>query len=249
MKLFEEVIHDLRIWMDGMKASPRGFHETAAICRPWPAGERGNIVLMNDTAIELGNPRDESVSFLVWTDDPAAVRDGVVTRIGPDVKDYAGASLPLGKAVILGVDGFNEDNCYDRHREIELARYDVNLKGYMMRAVSQYMREWSRISSRAISDGFSLEVLASALMERYRQLDYVRAVEILFVTSAPEDVRSLTRIGERAVRLISAMNKMALELTFDCGTCEFTDVCGDVSELRSMRNALRGKEKAVHEHD
>ena len=43
------------------------------------------------------------------------------------------------------------------------------------------------------------------------------------------------------------MNKMARELSFDCGTCDFTDVCGGVSELRSMRDSLRGKGKAVYE--
>ncbi len=249
MKLFEEVIHDLRTWTDRMKSSPCGYAESVAVHRPWPAGERGNIVLKNDTAVELGNPRDESASFLVWTGNPDLVRDGMVTRIGPDVSGKTGMSFPLGKAVILHVDGFTEDNCYDRHREIDLARYDVNLKGYMMRAVSQYMREWSRISTQAIADGFSLDVLAAALMERYRRLEYVRGVELLIVTSSPEDVRSLQRVGERAVRLIGAMNKMAKELSFDCGTCDFTDVCGEVSELRSMREALRGKEKIVHERN
>ncbi|HOT46493.1 MAG TPA: hypothetical protein PLM53_13905 [Spirochaetota bacterium] len=249
MKLFEEIIHELRSWMEGMRTSPHGFVESAADHRPWPAGEKGNIVLQCDTAVELGNPRDESASFLVWTGDADLVRDGMITRIGPDAAGSDGARLPLGKAVILHVEGFTEENCYERHREIELARYDVNLKGYMMRAVSQYMREWSRISRQAIADGFSLDVLASALMDRHRRLDYVRGAEILIVTSSPDDVRSLQHVGERAVRLIGAMNKMARELSFDCGTCDFTDVCGEVSELRSMRDTLRGKEKALYERN
>jgi len=249
MKLFEEIIHDLRSWMDGMRSSTHGFAEFTAVNRPWPAGEKGNIVLQCDTAVELGNPRDESASFLVWTGNPELVRDGMITRIGPDVAGRDGARLPLGKAVILDVEGFTEENCYDRHREIELARYDVNLKGYMMRAVSQYMREWSRISRQAIAEGFSLDLLAASLMERYRRLDYVRGVEILIVTSSPDDVRSLQHVGERAVRLISAMNKMAQEMSFDCGTCDFTDVCSEVSELRTMRDSLRGKENALYERN
>lgn len=249
MELFEGVIHDIRGWINGLRDSPRGFTEAAAVNRPWPAGERGNIVLRRDTALELGNPRDESASFMVWTGNPALVRDGMITRIGPDVAGHDGDGLPLGKAVILSVDGFTEDNCYERHREIELARYDVNLKGYMMRAVSQYMREWSRISRQAIADGFSLGILAAALMERYRRIGYVRGVEVLVVTSSPDDVRSLRGVGERAMRLIGAMNKMARELSFDCGTCDYTDVCGEVSELRSMRDARRGKERTAYEQN
>ncbi len=247
MKLFEEVIGELRSWSDTMKGSPHGYKERMAISRPWPAGERGNIVMQCDTAVELGNPRDGSASFLLWTEDRDLVRDGIFTLIGPDVSGAAGVSFPLGKALILAVDGFTEENCYDRHRRIELVRYDINLRGYMMRAVSQYLREWSRISRQAMADGFSLEVLAAALMDRYRALDFVLGAEMIVITSSPEDVRSLQLIGERSVRLISAMNKMAHELSFDCGTCEYTDVCGEVSGLRTMRETLRGREESVHE--
>ncbi|MEZ4578964.1 MAG: hypothetical protein R2875_13445 [Desulfobacterales bacterium] len=45
---------------------------------------------------------------------------------------------------------FNADNSYDRYREMELLRYDIHLKGYMMRGVSQYQREWSRVSHEAM---------------------------------------------------------------------------------------------------
>jgi CO dehydrogenase/acetyl-CoA synthase beta subunit len=241
MKLFEDIIRELRTWMERMKASGNDYTEHKVGRLPWPEGERGNIVMQTDTAIELGNPRDESVSFLVWTPVSDLVRDGVSTFIGPEVSSLPDANLPFGKVVLLGVDGFTEDNCYERHREIEIVRYGMNLKGYMIRAVSQYMREWSRISREAIANGFSLTVLSSALMETYRKLGYIKSVETIFVTSTPADVRSLRPIGERAARLIGAMNKMAQELSFDCSTCDFTDVCSEVSELRSMRDALRSR--------
>jgi len=238
MKLFEDVILELRAWMEEMKRSSQRYAEHAAAPVFWPAGERGNIVMQSDTAVELGNPRDESASFLVWTADAPNVRDGTVTIIGPDVDEGAAARLPFGKAVILGVKGFTEDNCHERHREIELLRFDLNLRGYMMRAASQYLKEWSRISREAVAGGFSLDVLARSLMDLYRKTDYVSAAEIVFVTGSPESVRSLQRIGERAARLIGAMNKMAGELSFDCGTCDFTDVCGEVDALKSMRDAM-----------
>jgi hypothetical protein len=47
-------------------------------------------------------------------------------------------------------------------------------------------------------------------------------------------------------RRIAAMNKMAEEMTFDCDTCDYNAVCGDVAELRAMRAALKQKETAVH---
>jgi hypothetical protein len=42
------------------------------------------------------------------------------------------------------------------------------------------------------------------------------------------------------------MNKMVDEMSFDCDTCDYSDVCGDVAELRAMRNALKNKEASAH---
>ncbi|HPA70961.1 MAG TPA: hypothetical protein PKY31_01745 [Spirochaetota bacterium] len=239
MNLFDDTIQQLRSFLDEKKASG-GLRTMKASPANWPAGEKGNIVLGTDTGVELGNPRDESASFMVWTEKAGDVRDGAVHVVGPDIPESMGKALPFGKAVILGVEGMDEENCYGRHRALELVRYDLNLKGYMMRAVSQYLREWSRVSRQAVADGFSFAALAGALADMYRKIEYVKSVEFVFVTSSATDVRSLGETGGRVERLIGAMNKMAKEMSFDCGTCDFTDVCSEVEDLRNMRKNLGG---------
>lgn len=237
MNLFDDTINHLRSFLKEKEGLLRTIQASPA---GWPAGERGNIVLGTDTGVELGNPRDESASFMVWTEKSGGVRDGTVHIIGPDLMESSGKSLPFGKAVILGVKGMNEENCYERHRALELVRYDLNLKGYMMRAVSQYLREWSRVSTAAVAGGFSFATLAGALAEMYRKVEFVESVEFVFVTSSAVDVRSLGETGNRVERLIGAMNKMASEMSFDCGTCDFTDVCTEVEDLRNMRKSMSG---------
>ncbi|HNR87658.1 MAG TPA: hypothetical protein PKM65_04920 [Spirochaetota bacterium] len=241
MNLFDDSVGRLRTFL-GRKQSAGELRTTQLPATTgWPAGERGNIVLAADTGVELGNPRVESASFMVWTEAADAVRDGAVHVVGPDLAESAGRSLPFGKAVILRVNGMNEENCYERHRALELIRYRLNLKGYMMRAVSQYLREWSRVSVEAIDGGFSFATLAGTLHSMYRAVEYVSAVEFVFVTSSPEDVRALGETCARVERLIGAMNKMAQEMSFDCGVCDYTDVCSEVEDLRSMRkNAAEG---------
>ncbi len=134
--------------------------------------------------LELGSPGKESVSCLLWTENLATVADGRITLVGPDFPESAGKSLPFGKVVLVGVEGFTEDNAYDRHKELDFLRYDLDLKGFMMRAVSQYMREWCRISSEALLKGFSARILGSALMALFRKKPYVKAVEVIFLTSS-----------------------------------------------------------------
>jgi hypothetical protein len=241
MNLFDDSIADLRDYLDrkksgGLREYPIGRSSN------WQSIKKGSVVLGPDTAIELGNPRDESVSFLLWSEDEKKIKDGSMTLIGPDLNESNQKNLPFGKVVLLGLSGITEENCYVRHRELDMARYDLNLTGYMMRAVSQYGREWSRVSREAIDRGFSFSILGSALSELYRKIDFVESVEIVFVTSLPADVRELGVIGSRASRLIGALNKMAAEMSFECGTCDFVDVCSEVDDLRNIRNTLTKEE-------
>lgn len=205
----------------------------------WPTAGRANVVLSRDTAVEMGHPERESVSFLLWTGDTREVRDGAITLIGPDLPACGGMSIPFGKIVIAGVEGFNEDNSYLRCREMEEVKYLVDLRGYMMRAASQYRREWSRVSREALSDGFSLSVLGSSLIDRFRKLEYVRAVELIFITSGTGDIRELAPVSDETAMIMSAMNRMANELSLDCDTCDYSPVCGEVSELRTMHERLK----------
>ena len=117
----------------------------------WPPGGGRNIVLKEDMGLELGSPEMDSVSCLLWTGDHSRITDGRITLVGPDFPECMGKSLAFGKVVLAGVEGFDEDNAYDRHKDMDFLRYELDLKGFMMRAVSQYMREWCRISRDALS--------------------------------------------------------------------------------------------------
>ncbi|MEA3470251.1 MAG: hypothetical protein U9R24_00870 [Thermodesulfobacteriota bacterium] len=205
----------------------------------WPPGGGRNVVLSEDVGVELGNPQEESVSFVIWTESKNEVRDGIISLIGPDLQVSSGRSLPFGKVVIIEGRGFNEENSYDRYREMESMRYDVDLKGYMLRAVSQYQREWSRVSKEALDTGFSFNVLGGTLIDKFKEKEYIAGVEIIFVTSSREDVRELKEISKRVARLVGAMNKMIEEMSFDCETCEYVDVCSEVLDLRKIRNAVQ----------
>jgi len=239
MQLFEGIVRELRAYVDGVRAS-RGLREVRCPeAAAWPAGRRGNVVLEPDTAVELGSPKDASVAFLVLTTELSLVRDAYVTLVGPDVGESLGRHLPFGKVVMLGVTGVTEEECYERHREIDRVRYDLNLSGYMMRAASQHGREWSRVSRQAVETGFSLITLGSALIRLYRSMPRVACAEILLVTSPAEDVRALETIGRKASRQIEAMSKMATEVSRECDACGFSDVCSQVDGLRAMRSASK----------
>lgn len=244
MGMLDNYLSDLRKYI-GKKENVLEIQQLPVV--DWPSGGDRNLVMSRDAGVELGNPRQESLSSILWVEDKKLVKDGVITLIGEDLPQSAGNSLPFGKVVIAGVSGFNEENSYDRYKEMELLRYELDLYGYMMRAVSQYQREWSRVSKKALQDGFSFRVLGSALMNKFREKSYVDAVEVVFVTSGKDDVKELRTVVEGAAKVISALNKMVAEMSFECGECEYNDVCSEVSELRRIRDSLQGKRAANSE--
>jgi CO dehydrogenase/acetyl-CoA synthase beta subunit len=173
------------------------------------------------------------------------VKDDLISLCGPDICETKSERLSFGKVVLVSGRGFNEENCYGRFHEMDLLRYDISFKGYMMRAVSQYMREWSRVSGEAVENGFSFSLLGSGLIQQLKTLDYVDAVEVFFVTSSAEDVRELTKTGDRLMQYLSAMSKMTSDHDFECSSCEFQAVCDEAEELREMHKTLKDRESVI----
>lgn len=240
MELFGETLTDIRNYIEGKKCQSWMATQRRNV---WPSGKGRNVVLSDEMAVELGNPQMNSVSCLIWTEKPDLVSDGKISLVGPDIKESNGKSLPFGKIVLVGVSGFDEESTYDKYKEMEAIRYSLDLKGYMIRAVSQYQREWSRISREALQNDFSFDILGNALRKEYLKKSYVHAVEFLFVTSSGEDVGQLQEITKNVGRTISALNKMLSEIDPDCDECEYNDVCDEVDELKGMRKKRDEKRK------
>jgi len=238
MNIFDGIIHEVKAHVENNKKfrPHKTFHPRETLT--WPTSQRNEIVLLPDLAIELGSPDDASVSFLNWTQDNALIHDGQITIIGPDLNDTDKKKLPFGKVVMLEVSGFDEKNAFDRNRELFLSKFDISLKGFMIKSASQYMAEWCRISKKAVQNNFSLGILGDALIKQLKKFDYVKSVEIVFITSSNDDVNALFDMGNRTVRTISAMSKMVNEMRYDCTECEYQDVCNDADELKALRRSL-----------
>ena len=239
MKLFDGLIKEIRDLIEhaDREGQTRTFPVRDVIS--WASAGKRNIVLKPDVGVELGNPSDESVSFLVWTNNLDLVQGGAIRLDGPDIWECESRHMPFGKIMLIGGRGFDEENCCERYREMELLRYDLSLEGYMIRAVSQYMREWSSVSKKAVAARFSFSMLGGALIKLYKSLEYIDAIEVFFISSSPEAVRRIRGLGEQVMRYIGAMRKLSDPHFLDCDSCEYRDVCDDVSELRAMRKSMK----------
>jgi CO dehydrogenase/acetyl-CoA synthase beta subunit len=242
MKLYEEIIEELRTRQAAM-AQKGDFRELPfSPHSSWPEAGRNEIIFQADVGLELGHPKDHSASLTVWTEETDLIRDNRITLFGPDVGETEAVRLPFGKVVFLGVEGFDEECAFYRQKELELLIFDITLKGYMLRATTELTREWSRISKEALRTGFSLSALASTLIREYKKKDYVKDVEILFLTGCSEDVDALRPLAERAKKISRALSRFEEQVSHDCRSCDLEEVCSDVVALRKMRRRIKSGE-------
>ncbi len=199
----------------------------------WPAAPARNLVLANETAVELGNPRDFSTACLYWVDDQEKVNHRRITIVGPDVHALDNQKIAFGKVVRICCKNLDPENSYQRYREMASIHYGLHLKGYMIRAASQYQREWVRISKEAIKKGFSLKVIGGALIDALSELDYVSSAEIIFVTGR-EDVEKLHEVSILAGTILGAIGKLSEAHIEDCANCDYNDSCREIAALKAL---------------
>ena len=127
---------------------------------------------------------------------------------------------------------------------MELNRYDIHLKGYMLKSISLAMREWLRISFDAMKNGLDYYLLASKQMELFLKIPYIKKCEILFISGENPLLDKLAPLALNSKKIMEAMIKMNEEYNFDCASCDYTEICSEVGSMRDMRDTLVDE----HEH-
>ncbi len=202
--------------------------------RSWPRGQE--LILEDETALELGHPEKGSLFFLAWTENASG--EDEVMLVGPDLQKIPDRSAPFALAVL--VSGQFEDE-YDCFRDLRDEVFDTRLRGMASRVMPSRQTIWTRVKRDALENGMSLAHLGAAIIDNLRDFEFVSRVQTLFVTSAKEDVEKLAPAALESDRIARAMIKMTEEMSYDCESCEFSDVCEDVAELKRIRARL-GKE-------
>ena len=201
-------------------------------------GNKPFVILKEDTFVELGNPLQGSASLVLWSRQVELIKDGIITLIGPDISEAPGGSLPFGQVILLGGAGLEDLDPARIERASNLAH---SLEGYMIRGVPRKL--WSRVSLEAGQKGFCFNVLGRVLMAHYRRLfTWLRAIEILFVTSSKADVEQLETISHEAkgkslsIRKLTRKQEGVYECEeLNCESCSEKPTCDSIREVIVIR--------------
>jgi CO dehydrogenase/acetyl-CoA synthase beta subunit len=209
-------------------------------------GANPGIILRSDTFMELGNPAAGSCSLLLWTDDPARLRNGRIALFGPGIQESAGASLPFGQVLIAAGERLEAKD----HETLQQAQHvSDQIEGYMVRTTSENV--WGRVSNDAGARGFDFETLGRALMSLVKaDVPGVSAVEVVFVTTSKEDVTRLGEIASKVKQLGGEILRETwkargydMDCDFDCESCMDQSVCDEIRDvIASNREKARAQE-------
>ena len=217
---------------------------------PVPVGSNinPNIILKEDTAVELGNPSVASCAFILWTPNLSLVRNGQMTLVGPDIKESLGKSLPFAQILVIA-----GKELKDQHHLLLEQHYLISnrIEGYMVRLAPQRQRMWTRVSIDALNKGFTFETLGRALMHIYKsELSVIEATEVFFISSSKEDVKGIERIANDVQRIKNDIlssrfmqrDDGSYECTsgyVDCTDCPDNVVCDDIRDIIRLQRKKR----------
>ena len=236
MGLFDSAFRELERFVAGKRGSAGCRDLPVKDFSGWPSQD--DLILEEETALELGNPKLGSLTLLAWKEEK--IEEDSIVLVGPDLPEIRNPSAPFAQIVLVSGRFDDEYKCFCELRDVI---YDIRLKGMMFRVLPSRQMIWIRINKQALEQGLSLGHLGRALIENLRAGDFVSGVRVVFVTSGKQDLSALSGPAARVERLVGAMMKMTEEMSYDCDGCEYRDVCNEVAELRRIRNRLKEREK------
>lgn len=193
-------------------------------------GDRNSILLLKDTAFELGGSQKPCVSTLAVSSD---MRFDNCTRLyGRDLYEIK-EDCAFGKIVFLEIEDIDEETAFDKIKELELVRYNFCPKGFMTRASALSMREQLRVSKKAVKSKVSFADLGNSIIEEYLNNPIVKSVEIVFITDF-DRFSELLMLADKIKSALSALNHILDNVMFDCSTCNLKPICDEVDGMKEL---------------
>lgn len=194
-------------------------------------GNKNDILLLKDTAYELGGSQQTCVCTTAVTS--TMQFDNGVYLVGRDLCQIK-KDCTFGKIVFIQTAEFDDDDtAFDTIKELEGMCYRFSAEGFMSRSSALNMREQIRVSKKAIKRKLSFGDYGKALVDEYLNNPAVKSVQIYFVTDF-DGYDELIRNAHKIKETTSALNHILDNILFDCSTCNLKGLCDEVEGMKEL---------------
>ncbi|PIQ87444.1 MAG: CO dehydrogenase/CO-methylating acetyl-CoA synthase complex subunit beta, partial [Candidatus Omnitrophica bacterium CG11_big_fil_rev_8_21_14_0_20_43_6] len=193
-----------------------------AVPLPYAAAFEGERVRKEQLAVEFGGKATAAIEFLSSAEE-AAVTDGKVELIGPDIDQLPPGSKSLPLAIVADVFGRKMQKDFEPILERQIHRFVNYCMGLMH--MGQRDMTWIRISKDAYAKGFRLKHLG-VILHAMLHTEYSAIVDKIQVKlySNQEDVNRITlaaqaTYNQRDERL-AGMTDESVDTFYSCLLCQ-----------------------------
>ena len=224
MRLYNNLINEIKSSLNDSVILPESKNSLNV-------SNKNSVIFLSDTAFELGGSQKPCVSTLAVSSDMTFSNS--VFLQGNDLNEIKTDS-PFGKFVFIEVEDFpDEQDTFNKIKELEALRYHLSVDGFMTRASALNMREQIRVSKKAIKSGVTFSDYGNALLKEYLKFPYVKSAELYFVTDF-NDFEKFNSVAKKISQTTSALNHIFDNVMFDCSTCNLKEICDEVDGLKEL---------------
>ena len=243
MELFNSLFHDTAALLEGSRATVWDYEPSAA----WRDIGNSELVLQKDAAYELGASGKGSANYVLFSSSPELVDKDQVLLYGPDLKDIRG-DCDFARIVLLrvGVLEGDDEKVYRTLKDIEFAKYHVNLEGYMIRMSPESYREQVRVSRQALRKGISFRSVGFSYIKAYKQDENVLGAKVIFITQPGLDYAAMKANAKKAADVTGTLTHILEGLPTDCSVCSLKGICDEVEGMKELHFGVGAKGTDKH---
>ena len=230
MNLYDELIRKMGGAFDG-KAPARYPYNSA---KTWQDTGHNELVMLRDAAFELGGNNLPTVNCTCVTTTPDLIPEDEILVYGKDLQELRG-DASFVRLAFLDIEDIGEDvdeeQAYNAIKKLEFVRYNVHPAGYMVRVSTESNQEQVRVSKAAVSKGITFEKIGNAYISKYKEIPGVKHVRIIFATGL-SDLSEWKAGAKKTDEITRTLTHILDGINFDCGSCNFKEVCDDTPGLK-----------------
>ena len=241
MKLFEDVIKEVRALLPDLPDKSCGFEE----CLCAEPGDKNALLFRSDTAFELGGGGKYAVESTMFTSFSEAGDE--VLLFGKDLNEIT-EDVSFAHLTFIQLDEKSEENLhYEQLKSIGFTVFQLYPKGYHIRISPSAGREQVKVSKEALKrkPPLSFMNIGCSLIKLLKEQDDVAYVKTVFITCPDVDYPALAALARKAKKITDAVQKTLQLDELDCAACKMKPICDEVEGLREL-HFQKEKERKNH---
>ena len=229
MELYDSIIKETNEKVSVITTKTWDYDATDA----WKSLDRGELIMQQDQAFELGGSGTPSANFTCVTTTQGLITKDEIILCGKDLPELHG-DVSFARIVMLGINDIgDEDAAHSAIQQMDFVRYHVFPEGYMVRVSAESNQERVRVGRNAISRGISFKKIGSTYIKAYKENENVNNVRIIFLTDQ-EIIKELGSTANKVYDITNALSHILDGFDVDCASCSLKPVCDEVEGMKEM---------------